>query len=457
MALPRILGGAALALLAAACGGGGVIVAPAPERPAIDAFTASPATTHPGEGTSLVPVFRGGAGRIEPGVGPVESGRAYPVGPHAAARTFTLVVTPASDPARELRRDLVVPLEYWHRLAPRPASPAARTGHGAAVVGGGRVLVVGGSSTGGTGWDTADLVDPATGEHVPAGDLWTARSHVPVVALADGGALAVGGDTDVNDLRSVERWEPATRTFTRLSDLLEKRASHTATTLASGLVLVAGSDAFLGSPAVSHRGAELYDPTGVGTSRIPAGGDMIQARFGHTATLLPDGRVLLVGGWDAYSGAVALSAEVFDPATETFALAGTLGSPRAGHAAVLLADGRVLVVGGGDLEPAAAAEAWTPPGGFAPAGVLAVPRWDHQAVRLGSGEVLVLGGADVDGHALASVETWRPGDAAFTLREGVLTGGRRGMVVAPLPDGRVMVHGGEPGNGFPVVDVGVYE
>jgi hypothetical protein len=125
---------------------------------------------------------------------------------------------------------------------------------------------------------------------------------------------------------------------------------------------------------------------------------------------------------------------------------------------VLLPDGRVLVAGGGDLEPAAAAEAWTPPAGtFEPAGALATPRWDQQAVLLGSGEVLVLGGTDGAGRALASAETWRPRDAAFTARGDVLTGGRRGFVLAPLPDGRVLVHGGEPGSGYPVAAVGVYE
>lgn len=454
--MPRhLLRALALAVLAA-CGRERAVHAPA--ELAVLAFVASPAVTHPGEGTVLVAAFTGGSGRIEPGVGPVESGRPCAVPPVPGARTFTLVVTADGDPAREVRRELVVPFEYRNRVAPRPASPVARTAHGGAVLADGRVLVVGGSSSGGTGWTTADLVDPASGAHAPAGTLWTARSQVPVVALADGGAVALGGETDVADRRSVERWSPAAAAFTRLADLLEPRLGHTATALPGGLVLVAGSDAFLGERAGTHLGAELYDPAGAGTSRPPAGGDPIQVRYGHTATPLADGRVLIVGGWDAWSGAVAVSAELFDPVTETFALAGTLGTPRGGHAAVRLDDGRVLIVGGGDWDLAPEAEVWLPESGtFAPAGALAVPRWDLRAVRLATGEVLVVGGTDALGRALGSVETWRPGDAGFTLHDGVLAPARRGAVVLALGDGRVLVHGGEPGDGYPVRDVAVWE
>lgn len=440
----------ALALLAGACGGG--------SRPdlAIQRFTASPASPHPGETVTLAPLFTGGAGRIEPGVGPVESGRSYAVGPLPATRTFTLIVTAAAGGARELRREVVVPLTYRHRLASWPPSPTPRTGHGGVALADGRVLVLGGSSPGNNGWDTADVVDPVTGDHAPTGSLWTVRTHVAAVALPDGGALVLGGDTDVGTERSVERWSPATGEFTRLPDLLEPRLGHTATLLDDGRVLVAGSNAFVGDPAGSHAGAEMHD-LATGLSRRPRGNDMIQARFGHSATRLGDGRVLIVGGWDAYSGAVSVSAEIFDPATETFTLAGTLLGPRGGHAAVLLEDGRVLVVGGGDWDLVGAAETWTPAGAFTPAGALATPRWDHQAILLGSGEVLVLGGSDVEGNALASVETWLAADAAFTPRGDVLTSARRGFVLAPLPDGRVLVHGGEPGSGMPVASVAVYE
>lgn len=453
--------------------------APAPAAdPAIQSLTADPPIVHPGEGTTLRAEFTGGSGRVEPGVGPVESGRPVAVAPYPGPRVFTLVVTSAADPAapghaatagggaaatgREVRRELVVPFAYRERLAPRGASPSARTGHGGALLADGRVLVVGGSSAGGTGWSSADLVDPATGSHTPAGTLWTARTRVPVVALAGGGALALGGDTDVDEQRSVERWDRGAGVFTRLADLREPRLGHAVTLLPGGEVLVTGSEKFLGRPPASRLGAELYDPAGLGTSRAPAGGDLVQVRYGHTATLLPDGRVLVVGGWDAYSGVVAVSAELYDPATESFALAGTLRTPRGGHAAVLLGDGRVLVVGGGDWELAPTAEVWTPGAGFAPAGDLVVPRWDAPAVLLATGEVLVLGGTDVAGRALASAELWRPGagitgEGEFTLREGVLTAARRGFVVVRLADGRVLVHGGEPGSGYPVPDVAVWE
>jgi hypothetical protein len=85
--------------------------------------------------------------------------------------------------------------------------------------------------------------------------------------------------------------------------------------------------------------------------------------------------------------------------------------------------------------------------------VLLVGGWDAYS----GAEVLVLGGTAADGKALASAETWRPEEGAFTGRGDVLTAGRRGFVLAPLPDGRVLVHGGEPGSGYPVVSVAAYE
>ena len=73
---------------------------------------------------------------------------------------------------------------------------------------------------------------------------------------------------------------------------------------------------------------------------------MADARSGHTATLLKDGRVLLAGG-EGSAGAVS-TLEVFDPATSAFAFAGTMSSARKDHAAALMADGRVLIAGGSE-------------------------------------------------------------------------------------------------------------
>ena len=106
---------------------------------------------------------------------------------------------------------------------------------------------------------------------------------------------------------------------------------------------------------------EIWDPaTETFGPKVP----LAEARSGHTATLLPDGRILVIGGWDGTQ--YRATAEIWDPATETFGPAGTLAQVRQKHTATLLPDGRVLVVGGWDTDNAlgkdtlASAEVWRP-------------------------------------------------------------------------------------------------
>ena len=119
--------------------------------------------------------------------------------------------------------------------------------------------------------------------------------------------------------------------------MIEVRYSHTATSLPDGTVLVAGG---IGSSGVLAS-AELYDPS---TGSWTATGRITEARSGHTATLLPDGTVLVVGGGS--SGGLLASAELYDPSTGTWTATGRTIEARLGHTATLLTDGRVLVAGG---------------------------------------------------------------------------------------------------------------
>ncbi len=128
--------------------------------------------------------------------------------------------------------------------------------------------------------------------------------------------------------------------------MLQAREGHTATLLPNGKVLVAGGAFYLGN-AVALAAAELYDPA---TGSFVATGSLREARYAHTATLLPGGKVLIAGGYDpgriAANGGILASAEIYDPALGTFAPTATMGTPRAFHAAALLPDGGVLVTGG---------------------------------------------------------------------------------------------------------------
>ena len=127
-------------------------------------------------------------------------------------------------------------------------------------------------------------------------------------------------------------------TFAPTGNLIAARSQHSATLLPDGRVLIAGGGAGNASILTS---AEIYDP-GTGTFRAAA--SMTAARRMHTATLLPDDRVLIVGGYGA--GGVLASAELFDPRTGTFTATGSLNTARGGHTAILLSTGKVLIVGG---------------------------------------------------------------------------------------------------------------
>jgi hypothetical protein len=218
------------------------------------------------------------------------------------------------------------------------------------------------------------------------------------------------------------------------------RASHSASALPDGTVLVAGGMSGEGEPVA---GAVRFDPR---TDRFTPTGAMQTRRFSHSATVLLDGRVLLAGGYDG-ANAYLSSAEIYDPGTGRFTPTGSLGTPRADHVAVLLADGRVLVIGGvttgwGFL---ASAELYDPATGrFSPTGSMAVPRESQVAVRLADGRVLVVGGhrgRQAQIVIYASAEIYSPETGRFSTT-GSMTIPRHKHDGVLLPDGRVLVNGG---------------
>ncbi len=129
-----------------------------------------------------------------------------------------------------------------------------------------------------------------------------------------------------------------------VAPLAEGRSGHSATRLADGTVLVIGGGTQFWT--VLPLTAELWDP--VSETFRPAG-SLLVGRHGHSATLLPDGRILVAGGYATPSGdadVILASAEVWDSRTETFNTTGPLALARANPGAALLPDGRVLIFGG---------------------------------------------------------------------------------------------------------------
>ena len=218
------------------------------------------------------------------------------------------------------------------------------------------------------------------------------------------------------------------------------RASHTATTLRDGRVLVAGG---FTSEENAVTGAELYDPTRRRFAALPRMGTL---RHSHTATLLPNGKVLIVGGYTAASTVIAV-AELFDPATNRFTPAGALGAARAGHIAVALANGKVLIAGG--VGPAwsflSSAELYDPATGrFAPTGSMTVARESHAAVLLQNGQVLVVGGhrgRRAETTLYTSVERYDVASGTFR-KVGDMRVRRHKHDAVVLRDGRVLITGG---------------
>ena len=269
----------------------------------------------------------------------------------------------------------------------------ARYDQTATLLPNGRVLIAGGGDATGQLALSAELYDPTTGTFTPTGSMaaghWratllnnsqvlmalppdsTAELYDPMAGtftatggyadtttlwLAETATMLAGGKTLIAGDSFAELYDPATGRFNPTGAMIYGYAAvgRSATLLMNGKVLFAGGeldrDFDGGEPWPPYYPySELYDPT---AGNFAATANMTDARWEHTATLLPDGSVLIAGGGPtAYQ-----SAELYDPARGTFSSLGNMTAPRFGHTATLLKDGKVLIAGG----PQSSAELYTP-------------------------------------------------------------------------------------------------
>jgi len=292
-------------------------------------------------------------------------------------------------------------------------------GHAAVALNNGVPLYAGGYAWGGP-HGSAFVYEPVNGPVRSAGEMTRARMNHTMVALAGNKALVAGGvnyGPGYADVQaSAEIYDAATGQFTLTGPMNKLRRNHTATVLRDGRVLIVGGsllacDDFFSCPGESdiHASAEIYDPA---TGTFTLTGNLNLPRYDHTATLLPDGRVLIAGG--TYTGPDGYltrppAYEVYDPATGRFTVGGVMRIARVYHTATVLGDGKVLIVGGlNDNDyPQADSELYDPATGTTQAGPqLLFERAQHTATRLPNGNVLIVGGHNL-AQATAIVEIFR--------------------------------------------------
>ena len=231
--------------------------------------------------------------------------------------------------------------------------------------------------------------------------------------------------------------------FESTGSLSVARSTHTATLLPNGQVLVAGG--YDGSSALAS--AELYDPV---NGTWAATGSLITARYAHTATLLANGTVLVTSGFDGTSQLA--SAELYDPASGTWAATGSLASAHIHRTATLLLSGEVLVAG----LNAPSAELYNPATGvWTGTGSLITARQGHRATLLPGGKVLVAGGNDGI-SALASAELYDPASGTWTVT-GAMTTAREFHDMNLLPNGKVLVSGGADSDFLAIASAELYD
>ena len=355
--------------------------------------------------------------------------------------------------------------------------PEPRYQHEATLLNDGTVLVSGGTyRVTGAGGDSATASVQRYTWNAALGSRW--RSVEPVsgaplksntaTLLPDGKVLVTGGrygggwpvvgsqpfplgGTASAEVNVYDPSAPAGSEWTARGSLPTQRQYHSATLLSTGKVLVVGGADSSNATALSS--AQLYDPSAGGGSwttadAIPGGG-----RWGHTATTMLNGKVLVVGGlgtaiWPPY-GTVML----FDPAAAAGGqwTQGPSSAGRFGHTSSLLPGGKVLVVGGynpSTAQPFGAVTVYDPgTNSWANATTMPVTRQGHTATVLSNGSVVVIGGATANGGVLngtpvASVGLYNPSNGLWSALDPIPGAGRFAHTATLLPGGQILVTGG---------------
>lgn len=344
-----------------------------------------------------------------------------------------------------------------------------RSYHAAALMDSGKVLITGGyldvQRDDGSSEDkplaSVEVYDPdpLIEQHWSTTQpMHVARAKHTSTLLLSGNVLVAGGSLSKDDpaSSSSEEYSPVDGSWSPVSEMFSARAGHTATLLPTGQVLVTGGFAPAASKTrwaqmggaaanVAFDTVEMYEPQTKQWRLL--GSRLHEARYSHTATILPSGKVLITGGFNE-TGPLA-SSEIFDPATEQWAPAGALLTARGQHTAVLLSTGEVLVAAGQGADgPLGSTEFFSANTlKWSPGSPLQDPRTEHSATLLFSEAVLITGGINSTGTYGTSTELYTPTELAprgksIWLPAGDLITAEAGHTATKLPSGEVLVAGG---------------
>ena len=276
----------------------------------------------------------------------------------------------------------------------------------------------------------------------PSG-TWSSLGGLPepstgasAVLLPDGRVLIAGGEGSEGPLNAVTVFTTE-GAFEPAAPMLLARSGHQAALLSTGKVLVTGG---IGLAGITLDSAEIYDPAGDSWSLA---GPMSSPRARFSASLLRDGRVLVAGGTNGDS--VLHTIELFDPQVGSFSGSSTvLSSPRSAHTATVMGDGRVLIAGGSDgIAPLSSIDLYDPVAdSMAPGPGLETGRAEHSATRLLDGSILLAGGTD-GATELSSAEIVNALASSVSSVPGGLSVARRGHLALFLThNGSVLIAGG---------------
>lgn len=278
------------------------------------------------------------------------------------------------------------------------------------------------------------------------GSLHTARASHTATLLPNGLVLVAGGVGNNNAaLASSELYNPASGAWSTTGTLHVARVSAQSVLLPNGKVLTMGGCISNDCLSSTTRSAEIYNPSS-GTWTVT--GSMRTARAEFVAVLLPNQKVLVAGGCTSYDAvgcaAVTTAAELYNPSTGTWTSTGALRAARMAMTGTVLPNGKALIAGGQTAASDAlgSSELYNPAtGAFTLTGKLITPRSGHTATLLTSGFVLMAGGENVNGVSLSKAELYNPATGTYAAT-GNMPSNRQEHRAVLLPSGSVLVVGG---------------